>query len=367
MRSFGLGRRTQRPGFTLVELLVVIAIIGILIALLLPAVQAARESARRTQCANNLRQMGLAAHNYHDVNGFLPPREHWMFFQAAPVGGRSSGASPQVLILPYVEQASLLNQFNLLYDVNSDNPIHPSIPANAGANAAARRQQLAFYTCPSDPSGAFCPVIGGFAGRLNYFGCIGAWADCRGSLATGGAGGDGVFSMPNAGGSGRMLGTTMGAITDGSSYTALWGEIHRGTFSCSGATSIDHTTAIQKAGAFTPAEMVDGRGVAACNRPSSGSVIRYPGQQYYRGAIPQTSLYSHTLPVNWAKGNLTSRNPCWDNSFRATHMSASSLHPNGAQICLGDASVRLMRDSIDFVSWQAVGTRSGGDIAGGLQ
>jgi prepilin-type N-terminal cleavage/methylation domain-containing protein len=120
---FSRGRR----GFTLVELLVVIAIIGILIALLLPAVQAARESARRSQCANNLKQIGLAVHNYHDAKKWLPP---------VRISGGAGYATFFVLILPYMEQEAI----HELWDLNR---------TYAAQTAAARQAQVASYYCPS--------------------------------------------------------------------------------------------------------------------------------------------------------------------------------------------------------------------------
>src|SRR5258708_5733753 len=125
------GREMKRSAFTLVELLVVIAVIAILVALLLPAVQTAREAARRIQCTNNLKQIALATHNFHDANALLPPGA-----SAAP-----SFASSLVFILPFFEQMNSFNSFNLTLDV-TDFP----------ENSTARNHDVSGYLCPSDPS-----------------------------------------------------------------------------------------------------------------------------------------------------------------------------------------------------------------------
>src|SRR5687768_7137740 len=141
--------RRRHPGFTLIELLVVIAIIAILIGLLLPAVQKVREAAARAKCSNNLKQMGLAAHNFESTEGVLPPPRHLALVQGAVV---SSNATTQIMILPFVEQENLRRLWNLNYDVNSDASIHPpSIPAMPGVNAPARVTEVPFFLCPSDP------------------------------------------------------------------------------------------------------------------------------------------------------------------------------------------------------------------------
>src|SRR5262249_30297304 len=112
--------RKSRWGFTLIELLVVIAIIAILIGLLLPAVQKVREAAARLKCANNLKQMGLAAHNFHDANGYLPPNHGTVAINGVTY---SNDASPQALMLPYVEQSNKYNQFNFNYKTWNDTDV----------------------------------------------------------------------------------------------------------------------------------------------------------------------------------------------------------------------------------------------------
>lgn len=136
-------------GFTLVELLVVIAIIGVLIALLLPAVQAAREAARRSECSNNLKQIGLALHNHHDVYLYVPP---WAFdFNPAPAGNalgpQTQGHTPLGLILPYMEQQNILNALRV--DLSVIDP--RNWPPNWGTNTAASAT-VKTYICPSTPS-----------------------------------------------------------------------------------------------------------------------------------------------------------------------------------------------------------------------
>ncbi|MCA9135039.1 MAG: DUF1559 domain-containing protein, partial [Planctomycetales bacterium] len=132
-----------KKGFTLVELLVVIAIIGVLVGLLLPAVQAAREAARRMQCSNNLKQMGLALHNYESAYRTFPP-------SSISVGwccSSPSAATWGLYILPYLEQGNLANQYNFnLFSDAAPGRIAPT----GGPNEFVATQTLAVYTCPSD-------------------------------------------------------------------------------------------------------------------------------------------------------------------------------------------------------------------------
>jgi len=344
-------RQMSRFGFTLVELLVVIAIIGVMVGLLLPAVQAAREAARRMQCSNNLKQIGLAAHNFESTHKALPARRHSKVFETSGVKVTAySDATPQVMLLPYVEQAALRDLWDLDYNVNSDAPIHSSIPAKTGANAVARVTEVAFFLCPSDPSSN----KQGGAGRLNYYASIG------GARFLGGSSIDGVFAQPNPSAGTVMKGNTFATITDGTSNTAMFAEVKRGT---SVAGSYDETT-VHTGGTLISLE--DGRTEPNCldgGWDTGTGAIRYVGQQYYRAAIPYTFAYTHTLPVNWNKKAVTPnrRYNCGDSAFVNAHVAASSYHPGGALVCRADGSTSFTSESIDFAVWQAIGSRAGGE------
>jgi prepilin-type N-terminal cleavage/methylation domain-containing protein/prepilin-type processing-associated H-X9-DG protein len=342
-----------RPAFTLIELLVVIAIIAILIGLLLPAVQKVREAAARMQCSNNLKQLGLAAHNYESANGYLPPYQDTRVFQNAngTQTTASSLGSIATVILPYVEQANKFSQWDFNYDVNADTRIHVSVNPATKGQTAARSQDVPFYLCPSDPSGN--NYFG--AGRLSYHGSHGTSADVRN-----GAGLGGIFSMPFPAGGQTMKGYTIVSISDGTSNTAMFSEVMRGTLDWN-STSIDNTTVINNG--TTGWNDADGRAVPGCAGTSGTTGLRYTGHQYYR-ALPFLETYSHTLPPNWNRKVSSGTQPknCYDGNLNHMHIAASSYHTGGVNVCMADGSVRFVRDAIDFTAWQAMGSRIGGEV-----
>lgn len=195
-------KRSKRVGFTLVELLVVIAIIGVLIALLLPAVQAAREAARRTECVNNHKQLLLGLHNYHDVNRKFPPA-------ATTV---SNGLSLHVFLLPFVEQNNLYDRFNQNEAFTSTN------------NRPLTRVEVDFLTCPSGPQVNADDTAADFT--THYYGVLGP----TGTNATTGAAYTENTSGSHGGWSKQGIfawneSRNMASITDGTSNTLAFGEI----------------------------------------------------------------------------------------------------------------------------------------------
>jgi prepilin-type N-terminal cleavage/methylation domain-containing protein/prepilin-type processing-associated H-X9-DG protein len=345
----------KRKGFTLIELLVVIAIIAILIGLLLPAVQKVRAAAQRSQCQNNLKQIGLACHNYESTNKTFPPG-------AGPLNlaNDTERASVQAVILPYVEEANLYNLFKFDRDIHQD-PV----------NATAREQQVPFYVCPSDPSTGQYTEGGNPTGKSNYFGNLGATAYVNTSLTNPVVGGIFFYdvkmsSVPTGTGlvSGKAIRVT--DVKDGTSNTAMFSEVKRGNGV--GASPVDYIVDPWDAYYFTfnPANdsnQANGCGLYANNVGKKKS-LRYTGLQYYRYLIT-TSLYTHT-----ATPNSDSLSDCIDlnqrgddtGAFFAAHVDARSFHAGGVNVCFADGSVRFVSDSIALPTWQALGTRAGGEV-----
>jgi prepilin-type N-terminal cleavage/methylation domain-containing protein/prepilin-type processing-associated H-X9-DG protein len=332
----------KRRGFTLIELLVVIAIIAILIALLVPAVQKVRDAAARNQCQNNLKQMGLAAHNFESAFKRFPAGEG----QRSTDGG-TSRPSLSTVILAYLEQANRYDQFNFAFDVGS------------ATNQPATWQDIAVFKCPADPSPATFPNGGNPAGRTNYFGSIGAVADCRKTSDPMAGIFVGDYSVVTAGTA--PLGCKIATITDGTSNTALFAEIRRGTGYPSA--TVDSNSVVRSSSNLDVAPFLyNGQAAAGCNGVGPTNSINYSGLQYYRGGINHNSFYSHTLPPNWNRPSAGAQKyNCDDASFRRAHIAASSYHSGGVNVCLADGTVRFIDDGITFSVWQALGTYRGNE------
>jgi len=351
---------SARRGFTLIELLVVIAIIAVLIALLLPAVQMAREAARRSQCVNNLKQLALAAANYHETAGCYPPGSMIPVESEFGAGPLIDWIGHLVFILPQLEQGHIYNAIN--FGINArDWP-----PPERNINTTAFYQSIRVFLCPSDPAR---PTWGRW-GMTNYFGNAG-WPVAHfghgHQTIDGGKHRGGIFMYLRARndrwGRREEWGTVISQrdVTDGLSNTALYAEVARGDPAYNRPGNVNFAS--HKASAFRTnvpwRSVYSGTGVRdlirACeNVPATAMWRNHAGWEWFLGH-KYASMYDHALTPN--KKHCTFSNG-WLGAGLTT---ATSYHPGGVNVALCDGSVRFISDDIDRYVWEALGTRQGGE------
>lgn len=301
-----------RPAFTLIELLVVIAVIGILVALLLPAVQFAREAARRMSCANNLKQIGLALQNYHaSCNNFPVARNPWPLVH-----------SSLSRLLPYCEQQGLHN----LVDYRA--------PLSSPVNVAASRIPVSFFVCPSDHARGRVPGMPD-AGA-NYVANNGTGTVGFGLIAAG----DGVFTQSNLG---------FRDLLDGSSNVVAFSESTLGAgMAGTGATPLDPRRDVL--------EVPGGSDTTppACNS-ASGVWSGKRGGKWIDGHYGNT-LYNHFYTPNARTWD------CGNGSHNKALSAARSYHAGGVNALRCDGSVQFTADSVDLGVWRALATRGGFEV-----
>jgi prepilin-type N-terminal cleavage/methylation domain-containing protein/prepilin-type processing-associated H-X9-DG protein len=337
-------RFSRRSGFTLIELLVVIAIIGILVVLLLPAVQKVREAAARVKCSNNLRQLALATHGYHDLYGALPYGRKYDIWDTY---------TWSELILPLIEQAPVYTLYWTLPEVGYVTA-YPGPNGPIGTDAQleqARETRIPIFYCPSDPNSPakneFDTTSFGFY-RGNYRGCTGS-GDMYGAASDGTQGpwGPGVFAVvpgqssdPGAGLA--TAGATFAQIADGTSNTLLFSEGLVPTVSWWGG-PIGEVLYGNMGGALFSASLTPNSSAADL---VIGPCPQDQGDKGYRP--PCLSL----APDIW-----------WTPGGSGAYAGARSLHTQGVNVALADGSVRFVGDGVDQATWRGLGTRANGEIA----
>jgi prepilin-type N-terminal cleavage/methylation domain-containing protein/prepilin-type processing-associated H-X9-DG protein len=363
--------KKSHRAFTLIELLVVIAIIAVLIALLLPAVQAAREAARRAQCVNNLKQIGLALHNYHSSTDVFPLGVS----RYGPITTYEWDCwSGHAMMLGALEQTSLYNAINFSLGNNAANSY------GFYSNSTVTSTRISVFLCPSDPNAGSLAVLRSADGRMDtldmsYVGSSGTTTLSPNNTAptnawaTGGC--TGLFWWYTAYG--------LRDIRDGSSNTVAFSE----ALVSNGGTSATPATISNKwpgnsvqnvSGAGGAAQQYDANanpaailtGLNACNTAfaSSAGINNLRGIFWEVGSLGMT-MFNTIVPPNsqqyrWGDCRFTSGGYPNDATFANT----SSLHSGGVNALMGDGSVRFIKNSISQPIWWAIGTRSGGEVVG---
>ncbi len=357
-----------RRGFTLIELLVVIAIIAVLISLLLPAVQSAREAARRAQCINNLKQIALSVHNYHDQNNSVPPlvqnggNAAWgaIYFDPWPLNWSSS-------TLPQLEGMAMYNALNFYYG-----------SMGSPQNSTVLNAQVQSLLCPSESVGqpSQGSTMRSYHANIGGPATISAWNGAVVPLRTDANGQTGLGAW-ETGKCGRV---GFNSFTDGLSNTAMFSEklVGNGPIAPVART---HPSAKRGYGWVVQQDNLLDQGIAGValaenfvrlcqaipgTAMSKGTGLPAGNGLYWIGGNPGSCLiwcsYGHFTPPNTVQCVATNdgNTETWGSIPDA--IPPSSNHPGGVNIAFADGSVKFIKDSIAVQTWWALGSRDGGEI-----
>lgn len=342
----------SRAGFTLVELLVVIAIIGILVGLLLPAVQAAREAARRMQCSNNVKQLALSMHNYHDAHKTFPRNQVqvgsdvWLSLS----GGNFS-------ILPYIEQTALYEQGMSVVSAQIGGQIYHN--DKWGQLSNWMNNKLASHVCPSSPAAPTreASAYGWGGPGSNYAWCTGSSADAN----WGGANMNGIIAA--------QVSRRMGDVSDGLSNTILVSEILSGSNASGSAGRYPYDIFYTNDSLFNfvdrnfPSQAeIDAIGESARNSPSG---VRSNGGTLWAWYPSAQTSFNAATPPNWrypsaGGGCCPGGAHDWNNGL----IGARSKHTGGVNTGLGDGSVQFISDGVNLLTFQRLGNARDGQVTG---
>jgi prepilin-type processing-associated H-X9-DG protein len=338
---------------------VVIAIIAVLIALLLPAVQAAREAARRAQCINNLRQMGLGLHNYHSVHGAFPLGNSVAMAYPPPVSKLTDWGTwgAQAMMLPYLEQQPIYNSMNFDWPCWRD--------VNADSNTTAFSTKIAIFLCPSD----------GLAGQYdtnNYYGSIGT------TTAPWSIDSTGIFNHSTA----TLVGSSytsaskvisVASVTDGTSNTVAFSEALVGPNNQADTNYYAYRSSVGglKVFASNSGGLVDASSnpatvqsnLQACNAAiKNGLAVHDKGYRWGSGSSGITLFNTIVTPNSKQYTWASCRMDDGGGADFSHYITTSSAHSGGVNAAMADGSVRFFKDSINQATWWALGTRGNGEV-----